>query len=53
MGGNARLQLHIENSKSKEGHNYVQKKFEDYRPTGMGSHFDSEQLVSVSSKYLQ
>ena len=50
-GVNARLQLHLENSTSKKGHNYVKKYMRITSPTGMGSPFDSEQLVS--SKYLQ
>ena len=45
MGANARLQLHLENSKSKMGHNYVIKKLRITSPTEMGSPFDSEQLV--------
>ena len=50
---NARLQLHSENSKSKQGHNYVKSNSMITSPTGMGFTFDSEQLISVSSKYLQ
>ena len=41
MGANARLQLHLENSKSKKGHNYVKKYIRITSPTGMGSPFDS------------
>ena len=44
-GANARLQLHLENSKSKKGHNFVKKKWRITSPTGMGSPFDSEQLL--------
>ena len=46
------IRLHLEDSKSKKGHNFV-KKLENYSPTGMGSPFDSERLFRVSSKYLQ
>ena len=44
MGANAWLQLHLENSRLKKGHNYV-KKMKITSPTSMGSPFDSEQLV--------
>ena len=44
MGANARLQLHLENSESKTGHNYV-KKMRISSSTAMGSLFDSEELV--------
>ena len=37
--------LHLENSKSKKGHNFVQKNWRITAPTGMGSLFDSEQLL--------
>ena len=43
-GANARLYLHLENSKSKNGHNFVKKNWRIISPTGMGSPFDSEQL---------
>ena len=42
----------LEKSKSKKGHN-LSKKWRITSPTGMGSPFDSEQLLWVSSKYLQ
>ena len=42
---NARLQLLLENSKSKKGHNYVKKSLRVTCPTGIGSPFDSKQLV--------
>ena len=45
------LQLLLENSKSKKGHNSVKKN--RGLPSGMGSPFDSKQLVWVSSKCLQ
>ena len=44
-GANARLQLLSENSKLKKGHNYVKKNLRVTCPTGMGSLFDSEQVV--------
>ena len=44
-GANARLQLLLENSMSKKGHNYVKKNLRATCPTGMGSPFDSKQLV--------
>ena len=44
MGANAWLQLHLENSKLKKGHNYV-KKIRITSPTSTDSPFDSEQLV--------
>ena len=53
MGAKPWLQLLLENSKSKKGHKYVKKYLRVICPTGMGSPFDSKQLVCVSSKYLQ
>ena len=50
---NAWLQLLLENSKSKRGHNYIKINLRTTSPTGMGSPFDSKQLFWVSSKYLQ
>ena len=44
FSNNRDIRLHLENSKSKKGHNYV-KKFEDYSPTGMSFPFDSEELL--------
>ena len=41
---NARLQLLLENSKSKKVHNY-DKKIEDYLPYRYGFPFESKQLV--------
>ena len=38
---------------SKKGHNFVKKKLRITSPTVMGSPFDSEQLLCVSSKYPQ
>ena len=35
----------VENSKSKKGHNLVKKNWRITSPTGMGSPFDSEQLI--------
>ena len=43
-GANAWLYLHLENSKSKKGHNFVKKFWRIISPTGMGSPFDSERL---------
>ena len=45
MGANARLQLLLENSKLKKGHNYVKRNLRTTSPTGVGSPFDSKQLV--------
>ena len=45
------LQLLLEKSKSKKGHNYVKKTLRVTCPTGMGSPFDSKQ-VRVSNKYF-
>ena len=42
---NAQLQLQLENSMSKKGHNYVKKNLRVTCPTGMGSPFNSKQLV--------
>ena len=50
---NALLQLLLENSKSKKGHNYVKKTLRVACPTDVGSPFDGKQLIGVSSKYLQ
>ena len=44
-GANARLQLLLENSKLKKGHNYVKTNLRATCPTGMGSPFESKQLV--------
>ena len=52
-GANNPLQLHLENSKSKKGHNWVKKNLRIISPTGTGSPFNSKQLVWVLSKYLQ
>ena len=41
MGANARLQLLLENSKSKKGHNYVKKILRVTCSTNMASPFDS------------
>ena len=38
------IRLHLENSKSKKGLNFVPKNLRITSPTGMGSPFDSEQL---------
>ena len=45
MGAKARLQLFLENSKSKKGAKLHKKKLRITSPTGMGSPFDSKQLV--------
>ena len=45
MGANAQLQLLLENFKLKKGHKYVKKKLRITSPIGMGSPFDSKQLV--------
>ena len=37
--------LHLENSKSKEGYNFIKKNRRITSPTGMGSPFDNEQLL--------
>ena len=50
---NSRLKLHLENSKSKKGYKFVKKDWRITYPTGMSPHFYSEQLLCVSSKYLQ
>ena len=42
---NVRLQLHLENSTSKKGHYYVKTNLRITSPTGIGSPFDSKQLV--------
>ena len=44
-GANARLQLLLENSKSKKGHNYVKNVLRVTYSTCMGSPFDRKQLV--------
>ena len=44
-GANARLKLHLENSKSKKGHNFVKNNWKITSPTVMGSPFESEQLL--------
>ena len=53
FSNNGDIRLHLENTKSKKGHNFVKKILRITSPTGMGSPFDCEQLFSVSSKYLQ
>ena len=50
---NRDIRLHLENFKSKKGHNFLKKYWRITSSTGMGSPFDSEQLFWVSSKYLQ
>ena len=52
FSNNRDIKLHLEISKLKKGHNFV-KKWRITSPTGMSVPFDSEQLLSVSSKYLQ
>ena len=44
FSNNRDIRLHLENSKSKKGHNLVKKNWRITSPTGMGSPFDSEQL---------
>ena len=43
-GANAQLQLLLENSKSRKGHNYVKKVLKVTCPSGMGSPFDVNNL---------
>ena len=38
------FRLHLENSKSKKGHNFVKKNWKITSPTGISFPFDSEQL---------
>ena len=45
FSNNRDIRLHLENSKSKMGHNFVKKNWKIITPTGMGSPFDSEQLL--------
>ena len=45
VGANACLQLLLENSKTKKGHNYVKKIMRVTCPTGMVFPFDGKQLV--------
>ena len=45
FSNNRDIRLHLENSKSKKGHNFVKKNWRTISPTGMGSPFDSEQLL--------
>ena len=52
FSNNRDIRLHLENSKSKKGHNFVKKNWIT-SPTGIGSPFDSELPFCVSSKYLQ
>ena len=52
-GADAWLQLLLENSKTKKGHNYIKKVLKVTCQSGMGFPFDSKQLKLVSSKYLQ
>ena len=44
FSNNRDIRLHLENSKSKKGHNFVKKNWSITYPTGMGSTFDSEHL---------
>ena len=53
FSNNRDIRLHLENSESKRGHNFVKKNWRIISSTGMGSPFDSEQLFLVSNKYLQ
>ena len=46
-GANAQLQLLLENSKWKKGHNFVKKILRITSPTGMGSPFDCKQLLLI------
>ena len=45
FGANIRLQLLLENSASNKGHNFVKNILRITSPAGMGSPFDSKQLV--------
>ena len=45
VGAYAQLKLHLENSKSKKGNNFVKKNWMSTSPTDMDSPFDSEQLL--------
>ena len=45
FSNNRDIRLHLENSKSKKGHNFVKKKWRITSPTGKGSPFDSVQLL--------
>ena len=42
FSNNRDIRRHIENSKSKKGHNFVKRNWRITSPTGMGSSFDSE-----------
>ena len=44
FSNNRDIRLHLENSKSKEEHNFVKNNWRITSSTGMGSPFDSEQL---------
>ena len=44
FSNNRDIRLHLENSKSKKGHNFVKKNWRITSPADMGSPFDSEQL---------
>ena len=44
FSNNRDIRLHLENSKSKKGHNFVKENWRITSSTGMGSPFDSEQL---------
>ena len=44
FSNNRDIGLHLDNSKSKKGHNFVQKNWRTTSPTGMGFPFDTEQL---------
>ena len=44
FSNNRDIRLHLENSKSKKGHNFVKKNWRIISATGIGSPFDSEQL---------
>ena len=51
-GANAWLQLLLENSKVKKGHNCVKKILRGTCPTGMGSLFEVNNNSEFQSKYL-
>ena len=44
FSNNRDIRLHLENSKSKKGHNFVKKNWKITSPAGVDSPFDSEEL---------
>ena len=45
FSNNRDIRLHLENSKLKKGHSFVKKNWKNTSPNGIGSPFDSEQLL--------